>query len=87
MGASQTGLHPIQLQLLQLFSKEMSEQELEEVKILLLEYYDQKVAEEVDEIWESRGMTNEKMDELLNTHIRSSYRESADCSLPVFDRL
>lgn len=78
MGASQTSLHPIQLHLLQLFSKEMTEKELEEVKVLLMEYYDQKVTQEVDAIWESRGMTNETMDALLNTHIRSPYHESAD---------
>lgn len=78
MSASQTGLHPIQLHLLQLFSKEMSDQELEEVKRLLMEYYDQKVTQEVDDIWESRGMTDETMDALLYTHLRSPYRESAD---------
>ncbi|MDX1943260.1 MAG: hypothetical protein SFU99_22030 [Saprospiraceae bacterium] len=78
MGATQHGLNPIQLHLLRLFAKEMTNKELEEVKTLLMEYYDQKVSEEVDAIWEKRDMSAETMEELLNKHIRSPYRESAD---------
>jgi hypothetical protein len=49
-----TKLNPVQLHLLELFSGEMTEQELLDIKRLLVEYYSRKVDEELDEIWEKR---------------------------------
>jgi uncharacterized iron-regulated protein len=69
-----TKLNPIQLQLLQLFSLEMSEKELAEIKAILMEYYDNQAQNEIDKIWEQKGMNQQIMEDLLNTHIRSSYK-------------
>ena len=66
-------LNPVQLHLLELFSKEMTEQELLEIKEVLVKYYQQKVDAEVDEIWEGRGYTKasfKKATEKL--HLRSN---------------
>jgi hypothetical protein len=71
---SATKFNPLQMHLLQLFAREMTEQELEEVKTLLVSYYDQKIQEEVSRIWIEKGMTNETMHQLLETHIRSPYK-------------
>lgn len=54
-----TKLNPVQLHLLELFSKEMTEVELMEIKELLVKYYSRKVDAELDQIWESRGYTPE----------------------------
>ena len=59
------GLNPTQMHLLHLFSKKMSDQELKELKKLLVEWYDQKAQEIMDKIWAERGMTQKKMDEML----------------------
>lgn len=65
-----TKLNPVQLHLIQLFSKNMSEDELKEIKALLLEYYNKRVTEEADKIWNEKQYSNEFMDQILNSHIQ-----------------
>ncbi len=69
-----TKLNTVQLQLLQLFARQMAENELAEVKAMLVAYYDRKITEEADKLWEQKGMSSETMNDLLNTHIRSPYK-------------
>jgi hypothetical protein len=69
-----TKLNIVQLQLLQLFARQMAENELADVKAMLVAYYDRKITEEADKLWEQKGMSSETMNELLNTHIRSPYK-------------
>ncbi len=69
-----TKLNMVQIQLLQLFARQMAENELADVKEMLVAYYDRKITEEADKLWEQRGMSSETMNELLNTHIRSPYK-------------
>ncbi len=67
------GLNPIQHHLLKLFSKNMSEQELLEIKVLLVNYYQQKVDSEVDAIWEKKGLTKDSFNQATkNLHLRIS---------------
>jgi hypothetical protein len=69
-----TKLNMVQIQLLQLFARQMEEKELSEVKAMLVAYYDKKITEEADKIWEQKNMSSETMNDLLNTHIRSPYK-------------
>ncbi len=71
---SSTRLNPVQLHLLQLFSRPMSEQELRELKMLLVKWYDQKAQEEMDKLWDEKGLSNDKMDEILKSRYRSALR-------------
>ena len=64
-------LNPVQLHLLRLFSKEMSEQELKNLKKLLVEWYDHQAQLEADRLWEERGMSAQTMEEILQTRLRS----------------
>lgn len=64
-------LSPAQLHLLHLFSKEMSEKELKELKMLLVEWYDSKAQEEADRLWEERDMSAQTMESILETRFRS----------------
>ena len=66
-----TRLNPMQMHLLHLFSRPISEQELKELKLLLVEWYDRKAQEEMDKLWEEKGLSNEKMDEILKSRHRS----------------
>jgi hypothetical protein len=59
------GLNPAQMHLLHLFSKKMSEQEMKELKLLLVEWYDRKAQDLMDKIWEERNLSNVDMDDLL----------------------
>lgn len=74
---SSSKLNPVQLHLLELFSKDMSEQELLEIKSLLVKYYQQKVDEELNEIWERKGYTEESFQKATeHLHLRSKKRIS-----------
>lgn len=68
-----TKLNPVQLHLLELFSKEMTEQELLEIKDLLTQYYARKVDEELGIIWEKRNYTAASFAAATeNLHLRST---------------
>lgn len=62
-------LNPVQLHLIHLFSKKMSEKELKELKTLLVEWYDGKAQEIMDKLWRERGLTQESMDKLLEMRL------------------
>lgn len=65
-------LNPVQLHLLELFSKEMTEQELLDIKDLLVQYYARKVDEELNTIWESRNYSQESFAEATeDLHLRA----------------
>lgn len=71
-----TKLNPVQLHLLELFSKNMTEKELNEIKEILVEYYRKKVDEELDAIWEKRGFTKESFKkETKDLHLRSKKKK------------
>lgn len=68
-------LNPVQLHLLELFSKEMTEQELLDIKDLLVQYYARRVDEELNAIWESRNYSQESFAEATEgLHLRSKKR-------------
>ncbi len=67
MEVLQTPLNKAQLELLKLFSKIKSEEELTAVKDLIVNYYAQKLMDRADKIWDERGYTQEDMERLANT--------------------
>jgi hypothetical protein len=66
-----TKLNPIQIHLLQMFDRLKSENELQELKGFLANYYAQKVDKESEKLWEEKGMSDKTIDELLNMHLRT----------------
>jgi hypothetical protein len=67
-----TKLNQVQLHLMELFSHPMSEQELLDIKELLVRYYAQKADEEIDKAWEKKGFTPKSFREKTkNLHLRS----------------
>jgi hypothetical protein len=78
MSASQSGslsstkLNAIQLHLLELFAGDMTEQDLQEIKALLVEYYNRKAEEELDRIWDNRNYTPQSFSQATeNLHLRA----------------
>ncbi len=69
-----TVFNPIQLYLLKLFSNMESEQELEEVRQLLSDYYFNKVEKRAAEISKKKGWTQETLDSMANEHFRIPYK-------------
>ena len=68
-----TVFNPIQLHLLQMFSRMNSEQELKEVQQVLSEYYFKKVEKRAAELWDELELDQQKLDEMANIHERLPY--------------
>ncbi len=67
-----TKLNQVQLHLMELFSHPMSEQELLDIKALLVQYYAQKADAELDKAWEKKGFTSKSFREKTeNLHLRT----------------
>jgi hypothetical protein len=58
-------LNATQLEILKLFSREMEEKDLIEIKRLIVNYLAEKATKLADEAWEKKGWFNEDMDKFL----------------------
>jgi hypothetical protein len=68
-----TTLNPTQLWLLQMFARNGDEERLKEVKEVLYNHFCRKLEEESKRLWVEKNMSEEMMDEILNTHLRTPY--------------
>ena len=59
-------LSNLQLELLKLFSTNVPEQDLKNIKNYLSNYFAQKAIKEADKIWDEKSFSNELMDKWLN---------------------
>lgn len=66
-------LSNIQLELLQLFSRDLEEDDLIKIRQLIVNYLVEKLEKQTNNVWEEKNWTNEDMDRLLNTHLRTPY--------------
>ena len=58
-----TKLNPVQSHLLSLFSKGIGESELNDIRSLLVQYYQEKIENELDTFWEKRQFTKDSFKE------------------------
>ena len=72
-------LNQHQLEILKLFTRELDDNDLIEIKRLIVKYLASKVTKMADDIWEKNNWTDEDMERLLKTHKRTPYN-------PVNDR-
>ena len=63
-------LNETQILLLQAFSQIKTEEEKNEIQTMLLEYYRKRV----DNYASNLSLSNEKIDEILNSHYRTKYK-------------
>ena len=70
---NQPPLNEIQLTLLRLFSREMSSDEVTHIKQLLMEYYENELQEELDEVIADKNLTAADFEKRLNQQQRSSH--------------
>lgn len=61
----------LQIEILKLFAVPLTEEELNGVKILIINYLSQKTIYLATQEWEKRNLDE---DELLNMHLRTSYK-------------
>jgi hypothetical protein len=65
----------LQLELLKIFSFEVSEEQLKEIKQLLVDYFAQKVTSDMDQLFEEQNWGQEKIEEWSKEHMRTKYEE------------
>jgi hypothetical protein len=65
-------LNALQLELLELFARDVSSQDLMSIKQMVSHFFAQKAIEEADAIWEEKAYTDDTMQEWLNLHERKS---------------
>ena len=72
--ATNPSMNATQLFLLQTFAHIRSEESLEELKSVLLDFYQKKLDEETDKWWKENNMTVEKFEKMCsNIHYRTPY--------------
>lgn len=69
---AQKKLTNLQLELLKIFSFDIPEKQLLEVKKLLSDYFLERARDEMDEMWDEKGWSEETMQQWLREHMRSS---------------
>ncbi len=65
------GLSNLQRELLKVFSVELSESQLLDIRTLLTKYFAEMATKEMDKLWEERGWTDETMKQWANEHMRT----------------
>ncbi len=60
----------IQLELLKLYSKNTSEEDLIALKSFLARYFAEKATRLIDELWEKKGISSEEISNLSSGHLR-----------------
>jgi len=71
MMEKQIGLNPTQLYLLKLFAQNGSEKSLNELKKVLVEYYQKKLNKKLNDLWNDGVITPEKLEEIKHMHLRT----------------
>jgi len=74
MEALERPLSNLQLELLKVFSHQLSEEDLLKVKALLAAFFAQKSIEAANKVWDEKGWDQEKADTLLRTKLRTPYK-------------
>lgn len=70
MSSASQPLTNLQLELLKVFSREVSEEDLLEIRRFLARMFAEKAMDAADAVWERDGWTEEKAIKLSYTHLR-----------------
>ncbi len=74
---TQTAQHKLtnlQLELLKLFSYQLDEQELADIKDMLARYFAEKATDAMGEFWDAHQLNDATIDDWLNAHQRTPYQ-------------
>ena len=62
----------LQLELLKLYTRKVSEQDLQSIKQMLAQYFSNKTMDLADKVWEKNNWTDEDTERFSNDHLRKS---------------
>ena len=66
-------LTTLQLELLKLFARDVEENDLIEIKKLLIQYFANKAMDTADKVWEQNKWNEQDENRFLNEHTRTPY--------------
>ena len=69
-------INPVQLHLLEMFKYCKSEQTVLEMKDVLADFYAKKVQKEADRLWDEGKLNGEAIEQILQEHWRTPYKEA-----------
>ncbi len=64
----------LQLEILNIFRRNLSDDDLINIKNLLSSYFYEKATKEADKIWEEKKWTDEDAKRIINSHLRTPYK-------------
>lgn len=70
MQVFENSLSNVQIELLKLYSNNVKDEQLEEIKLLLGNYFAQKATEAMDKVWDGENLTEQEMTNWTNEHNR-----------------
>lgn len=76
MEQARTSLNAAQMDFLQLLGHIKTEEELDELRQVVSDYYARKAEEAMNRLWESGQWSKEKDEEILRTHLRTPYKHA-----------
>ena len=65
----------LQIELIQLFSYQIPDNQIVEIKDLLAKYFADVAIREMDKLWMENQWTNETMETWTNEHLRTTYKD------------
>lgn len=68
-------MNPAQMMIINSFASATSQKELDELRDLLLDYYNQKLQEELQRLWADGTLDQKRLDELKGEHFRTPYQD------------
>ena len=68
-------MNPAQMMIINSFASATSQKELDELRDLLLDYYNQKLQEELQRLWVDGTLDQKRLDELKGEHFRTPYQD------------
>ncbi len=67
-------LNELQIDLLELFAREIPDEDLKQLKLLFSNYFAQKAMDEMDRVWKEKGYNDTTEKQWLNEHMRTPYQ-------------
>lgn len=74
MQAIQTPFTNAQLEIIQLFSSNLNDTDLSDLKRLLIAYKAERLARKINQLWEDKKWSQDTMDSFLEMHLRTPYK-------------
>ena len=71
--AAQLPFNEMQLDIIKLFARDMTADDMKAIKRLIVRYFAQKAIQSANLVWDEKGWTKENEADLLNIHERTPY--------------